>query len=119
MAPVVPKVHTDFYVGHWEPVSAAYQGMGWLVLDPEEELHWHGCTTQFAATLNSSHPGTVLKLAKACKLDDMPATPIWSLRVEKIDDDCDMRVSAYASDQDMMNESPAVVGLYARALCHL
>ena len=109
----------DVYVSYWKPSDATYQSMGWLVIDADEHLYWHGCKTSFLAHQTPPQPSIVLELPanNDCSLNDAARTRIKFVHLEKPSKTCELIVSAYASESDLIEHRPAASGLYTRALC--
>lgn len=111
---------SKFYVGVWEPISGSYQGMGNLRLTNSNGIHWHKCKTAFVEQPDPPKPGMLLVLSpdSACVLDDEPHTRVLFVRVAKPEGKCDLKVSAYANEDDVRKDRPAAEGIYTRTACH-
>jgi hypothetical protein len=109
-----------FYVGDWEPISNAWQGMGDLHIDGQSGFRWHQCKTSYAEEgAAPSRSGAVLALSpdSDCRLDDLPRTRVLFVRVANHPSPCEVKVTAYASENDMQNERPSAEGIYSRRQC--
>jgi hypothetical protein len=109
-----------FYVGNWEPVSNAWQGMGDLQIDGQSGFRWHQCKTTYAeegAPPFRSVAVLVLSPDSDCRLDDLPRTRVLFVRVANQPSPCEVKVTAYVSDNDMQIERPSAEGIYSRRQC--